>query len=125
MPKETDRKRLELLLRLLRDPASNVVLFKRRAFEGTSEPDDIGLARLLPGTPRDGQKAAFREALADFLDGGTQPSRIEYAYEDGDPEMIYEFRIEFCRTRVYVKTELKDPDSEDPTLVIKSVKRWN
>jgi hypothetical protein len=125
VPKENDSERLGLLLRILRDPASNVVLFKRRAFVGSDEPDDIGLDRLLPDLPRMGQRAELREALVEFLESGGRPNRLEYTYEDRDPETIYEFRFELQGVRVYVKTELKDAESHDPTLEVKSVKRQN
>jgi hypothetical protein len=126
MPKETNRERLELLLRMLRDPAPNVVRVSDRALIPTSgELDDLGLVRLLPEMAPPGQKEKLKEALAAFLDGGGSPNRIEYTYEDRDSETIYEFRLPFHGEKIYVKTELKDADSEDPTLVVRSVKRQN
>jgi hypothetical protein len=125
MPKETDPERLHLLARVLRDPASNVVMFSRRAHEGSAEADDLGLNRLLPeSTPR-GRELELQEALARCVEAGEQPNRIEYAYEDRDPETIYEFRITFRGERIYVKSELKELEAGDPTLVIRSVKRQN
>lgn len=126
MPKETNNERLKLLRRVLSDPASNVVLFKDRAFTGSGEPDDPGLDEILPAKLSRPEKAdRLKAALAAFLEAGGVPNRIEYEYEDRDPELIYEFRFQFEAWRLYVKTELKEDDPADPILVIRSVKRQN
>ncbi len=127
MPKETDRERLRLLIRILRDSASNVVVFKERAFVGSAEPDDLGLDRILPQQlSRLEKRARLRGALADWLTSGGVPNRIVYDYDDGaDPETVYEFRFEFEKTRLYVKTKMEQEHTDDPVLVIISVKRKN
>ncbi len=125
MPKETDPERIRLLLRILRDPASNVVMFTAWAFRGGGEPDDLGLDRLLADVPPATRAAELRAALASFLDSDGRPNRVEYAYADSDPETIYEFRLVLGEQRVYVKTELEGAESDDPTLVVRSVKRQN
>ncbi len=123
MPKETNPERLALLLRILRDPASNVVRMTRRAREGSQEPYDLGLNRLLPEIAPEGQHRRLCDALARFLERGRQPNRVDYVYEDQDPETIYEFRLAFHGFKVYVKTALKEAESDYPTLVVISVKR--
>ncbi len=126
MPKESNERRLALLLRVLTDTASNVVAFKERAFSGSPEADDLGLAAVLPAdVPREEAKDRLKAALAGFLRRGGQPNRIEYTYEDSDPETIYKFRFELEGTRLYVKTELKLDDPSGPILIVKSVKRRN
>ena len=126
MPKETDPDRLRALLRVLRDPASNVVLFKGRAFDGSDEPDDIGLNGLLPmELSRRAKQGRLKEMLAEHIRSGGKVSRVEYTYEDGDPETIYEFRLTVGSERAYVKTEWKDDDPTDPILIVRSVKRQN
>ncbi|HUU96114.1 MAG TPA: hypothetical protein VM487_10275, partial [Phycisphaerae bacterium] len=84
------------------------------------------LAAVLPAdVPREEAKDRLKAALAGFLRRAGRPNRIEYTYEDRDPETIYEFRFELEGTRLYVKTELKLDDPSDPILIVKSVKRRN
>ena len=126
MPKETDAERLAVLLRVLTDPASNIVRFKDRAFAGSAEPDDLGLDHVFAAeVTREAAKGRLKAALAEFLREGGRPNRIEYTYEDRDPETIYEFRFDLEGSRLYVKTELKSDDPSDPVLMVKSVKRQN
>jgi hypothetical protein len=128
VPKETDPAQIALLLRLLSDPASNVVIVGQRAFEGSSEADDLGLDRLLADDLQPREKAEqLKVALAEFLGEGGAPNRVAVAGDAGrgDPAVFYEFRLTFAGVKVYVKSELKDDDPADPVLEIKSVKRQN
>ncbi len=123
MPKETDRERLDLLDHILRDTASNVVVFSRRAWHGSDEPNDPGLHSLMPADLTEREKGLrLKHALAAFIRDGGRPNRLDYTYEDRDPETIYEFRLRFCDRRVYVKTQLLGDDPDDPGLLIRSVK---
>ena len=124
MPKETDPERLAALRRVLRDTASNVVCFNKRAFVGSDEPNDLGLHRILPAEMTPWEKSRkLKCALIEFLERGGSPNRVDYVYEDGDPEVIYEFRFRFADVPVYVKTEWVTDDPDDPVLIIRSVKR--
>ena len=128
MPKENDLARLALLLRLLTDPASNVVIFQPRAFLGSGEPDDMGLNKLLPSELLRSEKAAeLKAALAEFLRANGKPNRVTVPgdADRGDPAVFYEFRLAFAGINAYVKTELDDDDPNDPVLIVKSVKRQN
>lgn len=128
MPKETDPARLALLLRLLTDGASNVVLFQPRALLGSSEPDDVGLDKLLPQhlRPRD-KEEELKRALTEFLRGDGQPNRVAVAgdADRGDPAVFYEFRLPFAGLKAYIKTELNEDNPKDPVLIVKSIKRQN
>lgn len=127
VPKETDPERLSLLLRLLEDTASNVVIVNERAYKGNpAEPYDIGLDRLFSNDmTRLGKRDRLKEMLVDVLRRHGNVNRIEYQYENSDPEIIYEFRFDHAGTKLYVKTELNDDDPDEPVLIIRSVKRQN
>jgi len=128
MPKERDEERLALLLRLLADTASNVVLFKERAFRGSGEPDDLGLDHLLPPElSREQKKQRLKTALAESV-RQSPPNRVDVPGDkdmDLDPAVFYEFRFVLAGTPVYVKTELKEDDPAEPILIVMTVKRQN
>lgn len=126
MPRETDRLRLQLLLRLLNDPASTVVRLQRRAFAGSAEHNDLGLDRLLsPESTAEEKKRQLLKAMADFVRGLGKINRVAVSGDEvrGAPALFYEFRFEFAGERVYIKTELKEDDPDVPVLIVKSVKR--
>lgn len=128
MPRETDPARLAMLRKILGDTASNVVVLSRRAYQGSDEPDDLGLDRVLPAKlqPLEKKRQLVRALLAHLKNGGSV-SRTDYLGDEvrGDPATNYEFRIEAWTHRLYVKCQLMDDDQDDPTLIVKCVKRQN
>jgi hypothetical protein len=122
MPRETDQARLDLLWKLV---ARRWVIVRDRADRGSDEPNDVGLERLLPARlTRDEKRTRLLHALEGHLRCGRKVSRVDVAGDAvrGDPATFYEFRLELAGRRIYVKTELKNDDPDDPFLEIKSVK---
>lgn len=68
----------------------------------------------------------LREALAEWLRNGNQPSRVDVGGDErGDPETRYEFRFEFAGVRVYLYLVVCMDDPADPQVTIRKVARWN
>jgi hypothetical protein len=119
VPRETDAHRIQLLISLLRDPASNVVDFSQGA--------ERGLEALLPrrwAWSLAQKHARLKKALLDYLASGKHPNRVEYAGRaDLDPGVFHEFRLVLRGVGLYIKTEIREGRTpEDATLRIVSVR---
>lgn len=120
---DDDRK---MLVRLLSDPASDVVEFTESARTGGHRRDE-GYQSLLPDavTPV-GAKAAIKESMLQLVKLGGSATR---SMDHGDAEMkrdwgvLFEFRVTVFDVPLFIKARLCDDDPDDPTLRVISVKR--
>jgi len=112
MRKPFDEAQRKALLGVFADRASNAVEFTRTAEDGGFRSQNQGLKNLLPTriTP-EGKRAALKSAILKFLAGGGQPYVKQ---ETGDVEMqldpatFYQFRLQCCGVRLFVKVRLFD-----------------
>jgi len=127
MPREEDPKILSALRRAFAASEPCVVSFTRTA-NGQGHRKDEGIAPLLRAmpVPLAGKQAALKSAMVKFIDDGGWVNRKD---EDGDVEMgfppavYHEFRLLVASVPLYVKVTMQDAETNNPVVIVISVKR--
>jgi hypothetical protein len=126
MPRETDERRLRVLLEAFSEQASNVPYFTRTAVTGGVREDE-GIENLIGGDYRLPQKKRMlKQAIAEWLQEGGEPT-VETSAGDTqmglDAARYYHFRIQVEGARLFVKVALEAEMSGEPEVTVISVKR--